>query len=101
MIFDLGTTGLKFTRSDERKGLAHIKERLDKVVGNIEWWNRFLEAAFRCLQQEARIIPQFSSLVTRRDPNFLVLSDTIACGLEKKNVSKLFLIDGLELKTLI
>lgn len=35
-IFDLGTIGPKFTQSDKRKGLAHIKERLDKVVGNIE-----------------------------------------------------------------
>ena len=48
-MFDLGTIGPKSTWSNKRKGLAHIKERLDKAVGNIEWRNRFPKAIFSVL----------------------------------------------------
>lgn len=36
-MLDLGTIGPKFTWSKKRKGLAHIKQRLEKAKGNIEW----------------------------------------------------------------
>lgn len=43
---DLGSIGPTFMWSNTRKGFAHVKERLDKAIGNIEWHMTFLEAIF-------------------------------------------------------
>ena len=44
-MFDVGSCGPSFTWSNKRKRFAHIKERLDKAVVNIEWQNMFPEAS--------------------------------------------------------
>ena len=48
-MMDLGSVGPAFTWINKRKGLAHVKEILDKAIGNIEWRNLFSEAIFSVL----------------------------------------------------
>lgn len=45
-LIDLGFIGPKFTWSNMKQGWSYIKEKLDKVVGNIEWRRKFTEAIF-------------------------------------------------------
>lgn len=48
-LFDLGFSGPYFALSNKMKGLTHVKERLDKAIGNIEWRLRFPEGSFSTL----------------------------------------------------
>lgn len=45
-MLDLGSVGPAFIWIKKRMGLAHVKEILDKAIGNIEWRNLFLVAIF-------------------------------------------------------
>ena len=46
---DLGWSGPSFTWTNKRKGFAHIKERLDKAVGNAEWRIEFPDVMIQVL----------------------------------------------------
>lgn len=49
ILCDLGSNGPAFTWTNKRKGLAHIKERLDRIVANNEWIMLFPEATINVL----------------------------------------------------
>ena len=48
-MLDLRSIVPAITSSNRRKGLAHIKERLDKAIYNIEWRNLLPEVVFTVL----------------------------------------------------
>ena len=48
-MFDRGPRGPNFTWLNKRKGLVHIKKRLDSAMVNIEWKNMFPGAALTVL----------------------------------------------------
>lgn len=48
-MLGLGSVGIAFTWSNNRKGLARVKEKLDKATINIEWRLQFRDASFHIL----------------------------------------------------
>lgn len=67
-MLELGTIGPKFTLTNKRMGKAHIKERLDKAIGNVAGRICFAEAVFPILtaggSDHSPILPW---LLRRRD----------------------------------
>lgn len=45
----MGAIAPKFTWSNKREGQGHVKERLDRAMGNTEWRLKFPEANFYVL----------------------------------------------------
>lgn len=43
-LIEIHTKGLKFTWANNRRGMGFTKERLDRVVANLEWHQRFSDS---------------------------------------------------------
>lgn len=68
---DLGFTGAPFTWSNGRKGDANIKERLDRVLANDDWLNKFPSRQVRHLPRyKLDHAPVVLEASTEADDNF-------------------------------
>lgn len=99
-LLDLGAIGPKFSWTNKRHGWAHVKERLDRAIGNIEWRMKFFEANFYILSAGGS--DHFPILFVP-NPNACKLArpfgDSMTCGSKMKNAKRSLDLDGPKIKT--